>query len=172
MHSYDFFPSNYLARIYIYIYIYIYVWNHCEYSDHAIQAIILSHLWLKWTNMQIRLFFPHYIVLFVILCDGCFFTAEKKGINNKLFQIRWAVFILACKTGALRAKLGERGILHEAWDEGRRKIKLLLPVLCSGSYYAGYLYTKGRIACKLLNAIFYCGKSTRVYCYWVLLALV
>ena len=22
------------------------------------------------------------------------------------------------------------------------------------------LYTKGRIACKLLNAIFYCGKST------------
>ena len=90
MHSYDFFPSNYLARIYIYIY--IYVWNHCEYSDHAIQAIILSHLWLEWTNMQIRLFFPHYIVLFVILCDGCFFTAEKKGINNKLFQILGGVY--------------------------------------------------------------------------------
>ena len=90
MHSYDFFPSNYLARIYIYIY--IYVWNHCEYSDHAIQAIILSHLWLKWTNMQIRFFFPRYIVLFVILCDGCFFTAEKKGINNKLFQILGGVY--------------------------------------------------------------------------------
>ena len=75
-----------------YIYIYIYVWNHCEYSDHAIQAIILSHLWLKWTNMQIRFFFPRYIVLFVILCDGCFFTAEKKGINNKLFQILGGVY--------------------------------------------------------------------------------
>ena len=79
-------------HVYIYIYIYIYVWNHCEYSDHAIQAIILSHLWLKWTNMQIRFFFPRYIVLFVILCDGCFFTAEKKGINNKLFQILGGVY--------------------------------------------------------------------------------
>ena len=64
--------------------------------------------------MQIRLFFPYYVVLFVILFDGCLFLAQKKRgerdvSNNKLFQI---------------------------------------------------LYTKGRIACKLVNAIFYCGKST------------
>ena len=44
-----------------------------------------------------RLFFPHYIVLFVILCDGCFFTAEKKGekrdvSNNKLYQILSRVY--------------------------------------------------------------------------------
>ena len=79
------------------VYIYIYVWNHCEYSDHAIQAIILSHLWLKWTNMQIRLFFPHYIVLFVILCDGCFFYRRKKGIKGTCpitsYSRFWAVFI-------------------------------------------------------------------------------
>ena len=94
LHSYALFPSNYY-------YIYIYVWNHCEYSDHAIQAIILSHLWLKWTNMQIRFFFPRYIVLFVILCDGCFFTAEKKGIKGTCpitsYSRFWAVFITTYK---------------------------------------------------------------------------
>ena len=105
-------------------------------------------------------------MLFVILCDGCFFTAEKKGekrdvSNNKLYQILGRVYTI-----------GERGILGEAREKGRRKIKRLLPVHCSGCYYAGYVYTKGRIACKLLNAIFYCGKSTKVYCYRVLLALV
>ena len=47
--------------------------------------------------MQIRLFFPHYIVLFVILCDGCFFYRRKKGgerdvSNNKLFQILGRVY--------------------------------------------------------------------------------
>ena len=123
-----------------------------------------------------RLFFPHYIVLFVILCDGWFFTAEKKGKKGTCpitsYSRFWAVFILACKTGALWAKLGERRILGEARDEGRRKIKRLLPVHCSGCYYAGYVYIKGRIACKLLNALFYCGKSTKVYCYCVLFALV
>ena len=31
---------------------------------------------------------------------------------------------VTCTTGALWAKRGERGILHEARDEGRRKIKL------------------------------------------------
>ena len=102
--------------------------------------------------------------------------AEKKGKKGTCpitsYSRFWAVFILACKTGALWAKLGERRILGEARDEGRRKIKRLLPVHCSGSYYAGYVYTKGRIACKLLNAIFYCGKSTKVYCYCVLFALV
>ena len=163
------FPTNYSARN-------TYVRNHCEYSDHAIQAIILSHLRLKWTNMQIRLFFPHYIVLFVILCDGCFCTAGKKGKKGTCpitsYSRFRAVFTLACKTGALWAKLGECRILGEAWDEGRRKIKRLLPVHCSGSHYAGYVYTKGRIACKLLNAILYCGKSTKVYCYCVLFALV
>ena len=41
--------------------------------------------------------------------------------------------IVACKTGALWAKRGERGILREARDEGRRKKKGLLPVHCSGS---------------------------------------
>ena len=43
--------------------------------------------------------------------------------------------IVACKTGALWAKRGERGILREARDEGRggEKKKGLLPVHCSGS---------------------------------------
>ena len=47
---------------------------------------------------------------------------------------------IACITGTLWAKRGERGILrearneYEAWDEGRRKVKRLLPVHCSGFF--------------------------------------
>ena len=148
-------------------------WSH--YRGSTVQVIILSHLWRDQT-CKLGFFFPHYIVLFVILCDGCFFTAEKKGEKRKCpitsYSRFSALFILACKTGALWAKLGKRGILGEAWDEGRRKIKRLLPVHCSGSCNARYIYTKGRIACKLLNAIFYCGQSTKVYCYCLLFALV
>ena len=41
---------------------------------------------------------------------------------------------IAFITGAfLWAKRGEHCILREAWDEGRRKIKRLLPLHCSGS---------------------------------------
>ena len=42
-------------------------------------------------------------------------------------------FILACTTGALWPKRGNRGIMRKARDEGRRKIKSLLPVYFSGS---------------------------------------
>ena len=78
--------------IYIYIYIYIYVWNHCEYSDHAIQAIILSHLWLKWTNMQIRFFFLVILCFLLFFVTVAFLPQKKKGINNKLFQILGGVY--------------------------------------------------------------------------------
>ena len=50
------------------------------------------------------------------------------------------LYIVACITGALWAKRGKRGILsearnkREAQDEGRRKIKRLLPVHCSGCF--------------------------------------
>ena len=47
---------------------------------------------LSEQTCKLGFFFPRYIVLFVILCDGCFFTAEKKGINNKLFQILGGVY--------------------------------------------------------------------------------
>ena len=40
---------------------------------------------------------------------------------------------IACITGALWAKRGKHSILCEAWEEGRRKTKRLLPVHCSGS---------------------------------------
>ena len=69
---------------------------------------------LSAQTCKLGFFFSYYVVLFVILFEGCFYLAQKKRgkrdvSNNKLFQI---------------------------------------------------LYTKGRIVCKLLNAIFYCGKST------------
>ena len=120
---------------------------------------------------------PKYIV--IVFCLHLY----NKTLWERIFgrgrstgMILWTCLIAAkqsaCITGALWAKLGKRGILREAWDEGRRKIKRLLPVHCSGSCNARYIYTKGRIACKLLNAIFYCGQSTKVYCYCVLFALV
>ena len=132
---------------------------------------------LSKQTCKLGFFFLIILCFLLFFVTVAFFTAEKKGGGKGTCPITsysrfWAVFILACITGALWAKLGERRILREAWDEGRRKIKRLLPVHCSGCYYAGYVYTKGRIACKLLNAIFYCGKSTKVYCYRVLLALV
>ena len=131
---------------------------------------------LSKQTCKLGFFFLIILCFLLFFVTVAFFTAEKKGGKGTCpitsYSRFWAVFILVCITGALWTKLGERGILREAWDEGRRKIKRLLPVHCSGCYYAGYVYTKGRIACKLLNAIFYCGKSTKVYCYCVLLALV
>ena len=132
---------------------------------------------LSKQTCKLGFFFLIILCFLLFFVTVAFFTAEKKGEGKGTCPITsysrfWAVFILACKTGALWAKLGERRILGEARDEGRRKIKRLLPVHCSGCYYAGYVYIKGRIACKLLNALFYCGKSTKVYCYCVLFALV
>ena len=54
---------------------------------------------------------------------------------------------IACITGALWAKWGERDILCEAWNEGRRKIERLLPVHCSGSSHVHYM----SIAFPLVN---------------------
>ena len=42
---------------------------------------------------------------------------------------------IACITGALWAKRGECGILHEEQDEGKRKKMRLLPVHCPGSFH-------------------------------------
>ena len=67
-------------------------------------------------------FFSLIILCFLLFfVTVAFFTAEKKGGGGgertcpiTSYSRFWAVFILACKTGALRAKLGERGILREA----------------------------------------------------------
>ena len=64
--------------------------------------------------------------------------------QNQGAYVAWSLR-LACITGALSAKRGERSILCEARDEGevrdegRRKIKRLLPVHCSGSSHIHYL---------------------------------
>ena len=51
---------------------------------------------------------------------------------------------LACITGAFY----ENGILREARDQGRRKIKRLLPVHCSGSSHVHYM----NVAFQLVNS--------------------
>ena len=55
---------------------------------------------------------------------------------------------LACITGVLWAKRGERGILHEAPNECEaRDVKGLLPVHCSGSSHVHYM----NVAFQLVN---------------------
>ena len=58
-----------------------------------------------------------------------------------------ADYKLACITGALWAKWGERFILGEGRDWGRRKIKRLLPVHCSDSSHVHYI----NVASQLVN---------------------
>ena len=88
LHSYELFPTNYSARN-------IYVRNHCEYSDHAIQVIILSYL---WRDQTCKLGF-----LSSLCCAFCYslrrllFYRRKKGEKmdvslNKLFQILSRVY--------------------------------------------------------------------------------
>ena len=63
------------------------------------------------------------------------FYASTRGVFESCLPVHtWKRLNdqIACITGALRAKRGERCILREACDEGRRKIKRLLPVQCGG----------------------------------------
>ena len=54
---------------------------------------------------------------------------------------------VACITGALRAKRGERGILREAQDEGRRKSSVCLALLIK------------RLLCRLsLSSLLHAGE--------------
>ena len=51
-------------------------------------------------------------------------NCSNKTVKNKVFfavLVLQFIVILACITGALLAKRGNRGILREARDEGRRK---------------------------------------------------
>ena len=65
------------------------------------------------------------------------FSSKEEAVPTHLLLLFKAWWEITCVTyitctGALWAKRGERGIVHkkecEAWDEGRRKMKRLLPV--------------------------------------------
>ena len=88
LHSYELFPINYSARN-------IYVWNHCEYSDHAIQVIILSHLWRDQT-CKLRFFYLIILWFLLFFATVAFLPQKKRGerdvSQNKLFQVLGRVY--------------------------------------------------------------------------------
>ena len=86
------------------IIIYIYIYMSETIASIAIMQYKQSFYPISDLSEQtckLGFFFPHYIVLFVILCDGCFFTAEKKGIKGTCpitsYSRFWAVFITTYK---------------------------------------------------------------------------